>query len=139
VGLVIAVILASALILVAVPSLSAGLVLVVRHWRQPPFWRIFVPTALAALVLQYAYALAPFAFLKTREYSWDLLMNPIFGWHLVVVPAVALALWFRQRDHLQPLAAALVAGLLVSTAAIVILAVPLAFALIYGLPLAFRP
>ncbi|MFI5120308.1 MAG: hypothetical protein ACHQM4_07840 [Thermoanaerobaculia bacterium] len=138
-GLVLVILAVAAIVFVAAPALAIGLVVLTRADREPPFWSSCALATFVSFAGQYGYALAPFSFLRTREYSWELLMGPMLGWHLAAPPIVAALFWAASRRFRSPAANGLVTGLLFSVALVVVLAIPIGLTLPALLGLRFRP
>jgi hypothetical protein len=138
-GLVLVILAVAALVLVATPALAIALVVLTRTDRKPPFWSACPLATFVSFAGQYAYALAPFSFLRTREYSWELIMGPMLGWHLAAPPIVAALFWVASRKFRTPAANGLVTGLLFSVALVIVLAIPIGLTLPALLGLRFRP
>lgn len=128
----------AAFVFVAAPALAFGLSIVHETSGKRGFWLPCSVTGVVAFSLQYLYAAVPFL-LHARDVSWDFLLAPLFGWHLLAPPLAALVLWLRLRTAPSPGLGGVIAGLLFSLAGIVVIPLPLAFLLTRFLGLRFQP
>jgi len=138
-GLVIVLVVVATLVLVAAPATAIGIAVVARAQRERTFRRTCVLTALVSVLAQYAYVLAPFSFLQTREISWGFVLAPFLGWHLAAPPVLAAILWLGARLRRTPAPSAVLSGLLFSVAAAIVLALPVLVSLGWLFDLRFAP
>ena len=129
---------AAAFVFVAAPAIAFGLSVVHSTAGERGFWLPCALSGIAAFVLQFAYASAP-ALLHARAVTWDLLLAPLFGWHLLAPPAAAVLLWLRVRMSPSPALGGVVAGLFFSVAGMVVAPVPLTLLLAPFLGLEMQP
>lgn len=105
--------------------------------RGAAFWRACLIAALVSTSLQYAVLMAPF--FRQGSFSWELYVVPLFGPHLVPPALGAALLWIPRATRRRPLIRGVAAGLLFSICAVVVLALPLGFAVALLSGLTFKP
>jgi hypothetical protein len=138
-GLIVLLALVGGGLFIVLPAVAIGLGVARRSTRPEGFWPACVVAASSSFLCQYIFALRPFSFLRTHEYSWEFIFAPLFGWHLAAPPAFAIILFFLTRRNASPAANAIIAGLFFSVAVVVVLSIPLSFLLPPLLGLRFRP
>src|SRR5262245_15854453 len=124
-GLILILIAGAALVVLGGPCLVLAILVCTKGTRSAAFWLPCLLTLLVSVVAQYAVVLAPFV--RQGEYSWDLFLGPLWGWHLAPPLVIAAVLWLLERKRRRPVPLGIVAGLLFSIPALLALAFPLGF------------
>jgi len=111
--------LAKPIVLVAAPAVLLAFVMVIKYGRALQFWLAALPIAVAAALLQWLIVMRPW--IITGMHGGAALLDPMMGWHLLVVAIVAVLLWMMERTSRRPWVLGLSAGLFLSIGAVMIL------------------
>jgi hypothetical protein len=136
-GLIILIIWAGALGVMGLPALALGAWIAVKSPRDRWFWTASGLAALASVVGQYVAVLSPFV--RRGMVDWDLVMNAMFGWHLLVAAVAAGLVWLAGRWLRGSGINGVAAGLFVSVPLVIALALPVMFTVPGLLHLKFEP
>jgi len=118
------------------PGLVLGIIVCAKSQRTPAFWSSCVLTAAVSVAAQYAVVLAPSV--RQGTYSWGLVIESVFGWHLLAPAVVALLLWIAGKAAERPTVAGTVAGLLASIPSGIALGLPMVVTVPPALGLRFQ-
>lgn len=136
-GLVLLIIWLVAMTVVGGPGLATACVVSAVSTRSGLFYLGGLLALLVSVAAQYWLALRPYA--QSGTYGIELMTAPILTYYLAVPGILAAVLWFVFKARRSPILAGVTAGLLLSMAVVVALALPMTFWLPDYLHLRFKP
>jgi hypothetical protein len=136
-GLIVLILWVGALVVMGLPALALGAWIAVKSRRDRWFWSASALAALVSVAGQYAAVLSPFV--RRGMVDWDLVMNAMFGWHLLVAAVAAALVWLAGRWLGGSGVNGAAAGLFASVPLVIALALPVMFTVPSLLHLKFEP